>query len=90
MHAHNEIRHYLKHYCFTRIQFLCVTVKDCRLRCGVLFSALGYHAVKSVNARCQRICDQWDLFGTLSQQRRNALLVSRSCCSRRRFGVCPL
>ena len=40
-----------------------------------MFSALGYHDVKTVNARCQRICDQWDLFGTLSQQRRNALLV---------------
>lgn len=36
-------------------------------------NALGYHDVKSVNSRCQRICDQWDLLGTLSQQRRNAL-----------------
>jgi actinin alpha len=36
-------------------------------------NSLGYHDVKTVNTRCQRICDQWDLFGTLSQQRRNAL-----------------
>lgn len=36
-------------------------------------NALGYHDVKTVNTRCQRICDQWDLLGTLSQQRRNAL-----------------
>ena len=36
-------------------------------------NALGYHDVKTVNARCQRICDHWDLLGNLSQQRRNAL-----------------
>lgn len=34
---------------------------------------LGYHDVKSVNARCQRICDQWEVMGSLSEQRRNAL-----------------
>ncbi|ESO12433.1 hypothetical protein HELRODRAFT_93275 [Helobdella robusta] len=34
---------------------------------------LGYHDVKSVNIRCQKICDQWDVMGSLSQQRRNAL-----------------
>lgn len=37
-------------------------------------NSLGYHDVKTVNTRCQRICDQWDLFGSLSQQRKNALL----------------
>lgn len=36
-------------------------------------NALGYHDVKAVNTRCQRICDHWDLLGNLSQQRRNAL-----------------
>jgi actinin alpha len=36
-------------------------------------NALGYHDVKTVNSRCQKICDQWDLLGTLSQQRKNAL-----------------
>lgn len=36
-------------------------------------NALGYHDVKNVNARCQRICDQWDLLGKLSQQRKHAL-----------------
>ncbi len=39
-------------------------------------SALDYHDVASVNARCQRICDQWDLLGTLTTQRRTALDVS--------------
>jgi len=36
-------------------------------------NTLGYHDSASVNARCQRICDQWDLLGTLTQQRKNAL-----------------
>jgi len=36
-------------------------------------NALDYHDSPAVNARCQRICDQWDLLGTLTQQRRNAL-----------------
>jgi len=36
-------------------------------------NTLGYHDSPAVNARCQRICDQWDLLGTLTQQRRNAL-----------------
>lgn len=40
------------------------------------FSALDYHDVAAVNARCQRICDQWDLLGTLTGQRRTALDVS--------------
>lgn len=34
---------------------------------------MDYHDSASVNARCQRICDQWDRLGTLTQQRRNAL-----------------
>lgn len=37
------------------------------------FSTLEYHDSASVNARCQRICDQWDRLGTLTQRRRQAL-----------------
>ena len=36
-------------------------------------NTLGYHDVQSINIRCQRICDQWDRFGSLSQQRKVAL-----------------
>ena len=36
-------------------------------------NTLGYHDVQAVNSRCQRICDQWDLLGTLTQQRKAAL-----------------
>ncbi|CAG0881847.1 unnamed protein product [Cyprideis torosa] len=36
-------------------------------------NALGYHDVASINSRCQRICDQWDRLGTLTQERRKAL-----------------
>ncbi|XP_039501309.1 alpha-actinin, sarcomeric-like [Drosophila santomea] len=32
-----------------------------------------YHDCVSVNARCQRICDQWDRLGALTQRRRTAL-----------------
>ncbi|KOB76868.1 Alpha actinin, partial [Operophtera brumata] len=32
-----------------------------------------YHEVASVNARCQRICSQWDRLGALTQRRRHAL-----------------
>lgn len=35
--------------------------------------SLNYHDSASVNARCKRICDQWDRFGTLTAQRRKAL-----------------
>ncbi|XP_069035792.1 alpha-actinin-2 isoform X2 [Lepisosteus oculatus] len=34
---------------------------------------LDYHAAASVNDRCQKICDQWDKLGTLTQKRREAL-----------------
>lgn len=37
------------------------------------FSTLEYHDSVSVNARCQRICDQWDRLGALTQRRRQAL-----------------
>ncbi|CAH1791427.1 unnamed protein product [Owenia fusiformis] len=36
-------------------------------------NALEYHDAPAVNARCQRICDQWDVLGTLTQKRRVAL-----------------
>ncbi|XP_011635682.1 alpha-actinin, sarcomeric isoform X2 [Pogonomyrmex barbatus] len=36
-------------------------------------NTLEYHDSASVNARCQRICDQWDRLGTLTQRRRQAL-----------------
>jgi actinin alpha len=34
---------------------------------------LEYHDCVSVNARCQRICDQWDRLGALTQRRRQGL-----------------
>ncbi|XP_068111045.1 alpha-actinin-1 [Hyperolius riggenbachi] len=34
---------------------------------------LDYYDSPSVNARCQRICDQWDNLGVLTQKRREAL-----------------
>ncbi|XP_041430101.1 uncharacterized protein LOC431885 isoform X3 [Xenopus laevis] len=34
---------------------------------------LDYYDSPSVNARCQRICDQWDNLGALTQTRREAL-----------------
>ncbi|XP_051162793.1 alpha-actinin, sarcomeric isoform X2 [Leptopilina boulardi] len=36
-------------------------------------NTLEYHDSASVNSRCQRICDQWDRLGTLTQRRRQAL-----------------
>ncbi|XP_066519167.1 alpha-actinin-2 [Hoplias malabaricus] len=34
---------------------------------------LDYHASAAINQHCQRICDQWDQLGTLTQKRREAL-----------------
>ncbi|XP_063625086.1 alpha-actinin, sarcomeric [Cydia splendana] len=36
-------------------------------------NTLEYHEVGAVNARCQRICAQWDRLGALTQRRRQAL-----------------
>lgn len=36
-------------------------------------NTLEYHDSVSVNSRCQRICDQWDRLGNLTQRRRQAL-----------------
>lgn len=38
-----------------------------------VFSTLEYHDSTSVNIRCQRICDQWDRLGSLTQKRRTDL-----------------
>lgn len=36
-------------------------------------NALDYHDAATVNARCERICRNWDLLGTLTSKRRIAL-----------------
>ncbi|CAI9724319.1 alpha-actinin-like isoform X1 [Octopus vulgaris] len=36
-------------------------------------NALNYHDVVTVNTRCQQICDNWDILGTLTQKRRQEL-----------------
>lgn len=36
-------------------------------------NALDYYDSATINARCQKICDQWDRLGTLTTTRRNAL-----------------
>ena len=38
-----------------------------------VYSTLEYHDIANVNTRCQAICDQWDLLGSLTQARRAAL-----------------
>lgn len=40
-------------------------------------SELDYYDSPSVNARCQKICDQWDVLGSLTHSRREALEVGR-------------
>lgn len=35
--------------------------------------SLNYHDSASVNACCQRICDQWDRFGKLTAKRRQGI-----------------
>ncbi|XP_015782540.1 alpha-actinin isoform X2 [Tetranychus urticae] len=41
-------------------------------------NTLGYHGSVQVNERCQRICNQWDQLGTLTQTRRIALEEAES------------
>ncbi|XP_037082944.1 alpha-actinin, sarcomeric isoform X1 [Pollicipes pollicipes] len=36
-------------------------------------NSLDYHDAATINARCQRICDQWDRLGTFTTQRRTQL-----------------
>ena len=49
-------------YLFFFLVFLCL-------------SELDYYDSPSVNARCQRICDQWDALGAMTQKRSEALQV---------------
>lgn len=44
-------------------------------------SELDYYDSPSVNARCQRICDQWDTLGALTQKRGEALQVRLTLAS---------
>lgn len=39
------------------------------------YSELDYYDSPSVNARCQKICEQWDALGSLTQNRRESLEV---------------
>lgn len=41
----------------------------------IFSSELDYYDSPSVNARCQTICDQWDVLGSLTHLRREALEV---------------
>lgn len=50
--------------------------KSHRVLALLFLSELDYHDAASVNDRCQKICDQWDSLGTLTQKRREALEVS--------------
>lgn len=43
-------------------------------------SELDYYDSPNVNARCQKICDQWDALGSLTHSRREALEVSKALC----------
>lgn len=46
----------------------------------VLFSSeLDYYDSASVNARCQKICEQWDVLGSLTQSRKESLMVWPIC-----------
>lgn len=38
-------------------------------------SELDYYDAASVNARCQKICDQWDVLGALTHKRKESLEV---------------
>lgn len=40
-------------------------------------SELDYYDSASVNARCQKICDQWDTLGAFTQSRKESLEVTR-------------
>lgn len=47
-----------------------------------VFSELDYYDSASVNARCQKICDQWDVLGSLTHSRKESLEVRRCTCYR--------
>lgn len=52
---------------------------------AVFSSELDYYDSASVNARCQKICDQWDVLGALTQSRKESLevcdliIIDQSC-----------
>lgn len=58
------------------LQLLLSLRKLHRLLSLLFLSELDYHDAASVNDRCQKICDQWDSLGTLTQKRREALEVN--------------
>lgn len=58
------------------MQLLLSFRKSHRFLFSLFLSELDYHDAASVNDRCQKICDQWDSLGTLTQKRREALEVS--------------
>lgn len=50
-------------------------------------SELDYYDSHNVNTRCQKICDQWDALGSLTQSRREALEVRAGDVTR--GALCP-
>lgn len=58
------------------MQLLLSFRKSHRFLSSFFCSELDYHDAASVNDRCQKICDQWDSLGTLTQKRREALEVN--------------
>lgn len=52
-----------------------VSVINCSPLLFVFSSELDYYDSASVNARCQKICDQWDVLGALTQSRKESLEV---------------
>lgn len=42
-------------------------------------SELDYYDSANVNARCQKICDQWNVLGALTQSRKESLKVQPIC-----------
>lgn len=49
-------------------------LRKCSSSC-LYYSELDYYDSPSVNARCQKICEQWDALGSLTQNRRESLEV---------------
>lgn len=58
---------------FSRFGIRSSCVNEIGVNVVFVCSALEYHDSISVNTRCQRICDQWDRLGSLTQRRRQAL-----------------
>ena len=45
-------------------------------------NVLGYDQIKSVNERCQKICNEWDELGVLTQTRRRTLAEAETIAER--------